>query len=62
MSDQFSSAEVRRLTLAAQGFGDPRPRGRVDRRHLRNAMARLAEFAAVERLRVARRGKLARSR
>ena len=32
---------ARRMALGAQGFGDPAPSGRVDRRHLRRAMARM---------------------
>ncbi len=34
----LSSKEARRLALAAQGFGRPRPTGRVDARHLRRAI------------------------
>jgi len=34
----LSAAEARRLALAAQGFGRPRPRGRVDARHLRRTI------------------------
>ena len=33
-----SAAEARRLAVAAQGFGRPRPTGRVDARHLRRAI------------------------
>ena len=39
--DSFSLAEARRLVLAAQGFGRPRPAGEVDVRHLRGVVARL---------------------
>jgi uncharacterized protein YcaQ len=34
----LSAAQARRLALAAQGFGRPRPAGRVDSRHLRRAI------------------------
>jgi len=34
----LSAAEARRLAVAAQGFGRPRPTGRVDARHLRRAI------------------------
>jgi uncharacterized protein YcaQ len=33
--------EARRIALHAQGFNDPRPRGRVDRRHFRRVIDRL---------------------
>jgi uncharacterized protein YcaQ len=34
----LSAEQARRLALAAQGFGRPRPTGRVDTRHLRRAI------------------------
>lgn len=37
----LSVAQARRITLAAQGFHEPRPTGRVDRRHLRKVLRRL---------------------
>lgn len=38
---RLSAAAARRISLGAQGFTDPRPSGRVDRRHLRRVMGRL---------------------
>jgi uncharacterized protein len=35
---EVSAKEARRLAVAAQGFGRPRPTGRVDARHLRRAI------------------------
>ncbi len=38
---QLSADEARRMALAAQGFTDPSPPGRVDRRHLRRVLGRV---------------------
>ncbi len=38
---ELSRAEARRLALGAQGFTDPRPTGRIDRRHLRRVVDRM---------------------
>jgi hypothetical protein len=40
-SDSLRISEARRIALHAQGFNDPRPRGRVDRRHFRRVMERV---------------------
>jgi uncharacterized protein len=40
-SDSLGIREARRIALQAQGFNDPRPSGRVDRRHFRRVMDRL---------------------
>ena len=39
---EMSVRDARRVALAAQGFTDPRPPGRVDRRHFRRVLDRLA--------------------
>ena len=39
--DSLSLAQARRITLGAQGFGERRPSGRIDRRHLRRVFDRL---------------------
>ena len=38
---ELSASQARRIALAAQGFADPGPASRVDRRHLRRVMGRL---------------------
>ncbi len=38
---RISAQAARRIALAAQGFADPRPDGRVDRRHLRRMLDRV---------------------
>jgi uncharacterized protein YcaQ len=38
---EISNAQARRISLGAQGFNDPRPTGRVDRRHLRRVVDRM---------------------
>jgi len=40
-SSSLSIAAVRRIALAAQGFADRRPAGRIDRRHLRKVLDRV---------------------
>ena len=38
MAPSISAASARRMALAAQGFGRPRPAGTIDRRHLRRVL------------------------
>ena len=40
-TDSLSLAQARRITLGAQGFGERRPTGRIDRRHLRKVFDRI---------------------
>ena len=41
MKGTISADEARRIALAAQGFADPRPTARLDRRHLRRVIAQI---------------------
>jgi len=40
---KMSADEARRIALAAQGFAEPRPSARLDRRHLRRVIAQSTE-------------------
>jgi uncharacterized protein YcaQ len=39
--EEISAAQARRIALHAQGFGERRPAGRVDRRHVRRVLDRI---------------------
>lgn len=40
-TDQVSLSQARRIALAAQGFSDSRPTGKIDKRHFRRVLDRL---------------------
>ncbi len=41
MPRKLTNAQARRIALGAQGFGDPKPKGRVDARHFRRTLDRM---------------------
>jgi uncharacterized protein len=41
-TQKFSLAQARRIALAAQGFANPKPAGRIDRRHVRKVLNQIA--------------------
>ncbi|HZX55643.1 MAG TPA: crosslink repair DNA glycosylase YcaQ family protein, partial [Ilumatobacteraceae bacterium] len=40
-AEKISLGTARRIALGAQGFAEPRPNGRVDRRHFRRVLDRM---------------------
>jgi uncharacterized protein len=40
-AERISAAQARRIALAAQGFAEPRPAGRIDARHIRRVVERV---------------------